>query len=92
MTDLKNEIIRIAKNNMVDIVGIASADDFDKNDPIFEIMPETKNGYLLRIRVVKGYVSRHRRGNNVLPIYHNGGREYGRDGYAHGTDCCREFY
>ncbi len=42
MTDLKNEIIRIAKSNMVDIVGFASADDFDKNDPIFEIMPETK--------------------------------------------------
>ena len=32
---MRDEIIKIAKENLADIVGFASAESFDKNDSIF---------------------------------------------------------
>ncbi len=51
---MKNEIIKIAKENLADIVGFAPASRFDKNDPIFKIYPETKTVIGLAFRVLRG--------------------------------------
>ena len=51
---MRNKIIEIAKQNGADIVGFAPADRFDKNDPIFKIMPETKTVIGLAFRVLRG--------------------------------------
>ncbi len=42
MNDMKQKIIEIAKKNWVDLVGFAPASRFEKDDPIFKIMPEVK--------------------------------------------------
>ena len=51
---MKQEIIRIAKENLADLVGFASASQFDKNDPIFKIFPQTKTVICLVFRVLRG--------------------------------------
>lgn len=51
---MKSEIIRIAKENLADIVGFAAADSFDKSDPIFKIFPDTKTVIALAFRVLRG--------------------------------------
>lgn len=51
---MKSEIIKIAKENLADIVGVASSDSFDKNDPIFKIFPNTKTVICLVFRVLRG--------------------------------------
>ena len=51
---MKSEIIKIAKSNLADIVGFASADSFQKDDPIFKIFPETKTVIALAFRVLRG--------------------------------------
>ena len=51
---MKEQIIKIAKDNLADIVGFASADSFDKNDPIFKIYPNTKTVIALAFRVLRG--------------------------------------
>lgn len=51
---MREEIIKIAKDNLADIVGFASADSFDKNDPIFKIYPHTKTVIALAFRVLRG--------------------------------------
>lgn len=51
---MKSEIIRIAKENLADIVGFAPASSFDKSDPIFKIFPETKTVIGLAFRVLRG--------------------------------------
>ena len=51
---MKEEIIRIAKENLADLVGFASATSFDKNDPIFKIFPNTKTVIGLAFRVLRG--------------------------------------
>lgn len=51
---MKNRIINIAKENYTDIVGFASADRFEKNDPIFKIYPDTKTVIALAFRVLRG--------------------------------------
>ena len=51
---MKSEIIKIAKDNLADIVGFASADSFDTNDPIFKIFPSTKTVIALAFRVLRG--------------------------------------
>ena len=51
---MKSEIIKIAKENLADIVGFASSDSFDKNDPIFKIFPNTKTVICLAFRVLRG--------------------------------------
>ena len=51
---MKQEIIRIAKENLADLVGFASASQFDKNDPIFKIFPKTKTVICLAFRVLRG--------------------------------------
>ena len=48
------ELIRIAKEHGVDIVGFAPASRFDKNDPIFKIFPGTKTVIGLAFRVLRG--------------------------------------
>ena len=51
---MKSKIIKIAKENLADLVGFASASSFDKNDPIFKIFPETKTVIGLAFRVLRG--------------------------------------
>jgi epoxyqueuosine reductase QueG len=51
---MRDKIIEIAKKNGADIIGFAPADRFDKNDPIFQIMPETKTVIGLAFRVLRG--------------------------------------
>lgn len=51
---LKDKIIEIAKKNWADKVGFAPASRFDKNDPIFKIMPETKTVICLVFRLLRG--------------------------------------
>ena len=51
---MKQEIIKIAKDNLADIVGFASAKSFDKNDPIFKIYPDTKTVIALAFRILRG--------------------------------------
>ncbi len=51
---MKQEIIRIAKDNLADIVGFANSDRFDKNDPIFKIYPEVRTVIALAFRVLRG--------------------------------------
>ncbi len=51
---MKNEIIKVAKENLADIVKFASADRFPKNDPIFKIFPEVKTVIGLGFRVLRG--------------------------------------
>ncbi len=52
--NIKEKIIALAKANSADIVGFAPAERFDKNDPIFKIMPETKTVIGLGFRVLRG--------------------------------------
>lgn len=51
---LKEKIIDIAKTCSADIVGFAPADRFEKNDPVFKIMPEVKTVIGLGFRVLRG--------------------------------------
>lgn len=51
---MRERIINLAKKNGADIVGFASADRFDKHDPIFKIMPETKTVIGMAFRVLRG--------------------------------------
>lgn len=51
---MKQEIIKIARENLADIVGFASSDAFSKDDPIFKIFPETKTVIALAFRVLRG--------------------------------------
>lgn len=51
---MKSEIIRLAKENLADIVGFASADSFEKDDPIFRIYPDVKTVIALAFRVLRG--------------------------------------
>ncbi len=54
MSELKERIEGIAKANAADIVGFAPADRFDKNDPIFKIMPEVKTVVGMAFRILRG--------------------------------------
>jgi len=51
---MRNRIIELAKRQGADVVGFASAGRFDKDDPIFKIMPETKTIIGLGFRVLRG--------------------------------------
>ncbi|MEE1238554.1 MAG: 4Fe-4S binding protein [Acutalibacteraceae bacterium] len=51
---MKSEIIKIAKDNLADIIGFASADAFERDDAIFKIYPETKTVIALAFRVLRG--------------------------------------
>lgn len=51
---MKDQIIKIAKENLCDMVGFASKDRFDANDPIFKIFPETKTVICLAFRILRG--------------------------------------
>ena len=51
---MKQDIIKIAKDNLADIVGFANAESFNKNDPIFKIYPNTKTVIALAFRVLRG--------------------------------------
>ena len=51
---MKSEIIKIAKENLADLVGFASASSFDENDPIFKIFPKTNTVIALGFRVLRG--------------------------------------
>lgn len=51
---MREGIINLAKRYDADIVGFAPASRFDKNDPIFRILPETKTVIGLGFRVLRG--------------------------------------
>ena len=51
---MKQKIIDLAKENWADLVGFAPASRFDKDDPIFKILPETKTVICLAFRVLRG--------------------------------------
>ena len=51
---MKDSIIKIAKENLADIVGFASAERFSKDDAIFKIFPETKTVICLAFRILRG--------------------------------------
>jgi len=51
---MKEKIIELAKKNDADIIGFAPAERFDKDDPIFKIMPETKTVIGLGFRILRG--------------------------------------
>lgn len=51
---MKNEIIKLAKDNLADIVRFADAARFEKDDPIFKIYPQTKTVIALAFRVLRG--------------------------------------
>ena len=54
MSDLRERIIKLAKDNGADIVGFAPAERFDKDDAIFKIMPTTRTVIGLAFRVLRG--------------------------------------
>ena len=54
MENLKEQIINLAKENGVDIIGFAPADRFDKDNEIFKIMPETKTVIGFAFRILRG--------------------------------------
>ncbi len=51
---MKNQIIALAKENLADLVGFASADRFSIDDPIFKIYPDVKTVIALGFRVLRG--------------------------------------
>ena len=51
---MREKIIELAKKNGADIIGFAPVSRFDKNDPIFRIMPETKTVIGMAFRVLRG--------------------------------------
>lgn len=51
---MKNRIIELAKANGADIIKFAPADRFEKDNPIFKIMPETKTVIGFAFRVLRG--------------------------------------
>ena len=51
---MKQQIIDLAKLNYADIIRFASANKFDKNDPIFKIFPNVKTVIGLGFRVLRG--------------------------------------
>ena len=51
---MRDRIIETAKKYGADIIGFAPAERFDKDDPIFRIMPETKTVIGLGFRLLRG--------------------------------------
>lgn len=51
---MKDEIIKLAKENGADIIGFAPSDRFSADNPIFKIMPETKTVIGLAFRILRG--------------------------------------
>ena len=51
---MKNKVIELAKKNGADIVKFAPASRFEKDSPVFKIMPETKTVIGLAFRVLRG--------------------------------------
>lgn len=51
---MRDEIIKIAKQNAADVVGFAPSDRFDADDAIFKIMPEVKTVIGLGFRILRG--------------------------------------
>lgn len=51
---MKEQIIKLAKENGADIVKFASAERFKPDNPIFKIMPETKTVIGLAFRILRG--------------------------------------
>ena len=51
---MKERIVDLARKNGADIVKFASAEQFSKDDPIFQILPETKTVIALAFRLLRG--------------------------------------
>ena len=51
---MREKIIELAKQNSADVIGFAPAERFEKDSPIFKIMPETKTVIGLGFRILRG--------------------------------------
>ena len=51
---MKDTIVKIAKENLCDIVGFASKERFAKDDAVFKIFPQTNTVICLAFRVLRG--------------------------------------
>lgn len=51
---MRDKIIELAKQNGADLVGFASADRFEKDSPVFQIMPEARTVIGLGFRILRG--------------------------------------
>ena len=51
---MRDEIIKLAKENGADIIGFAPSERFSADNPIFKIMPETKTVIGLAFRILRG--------------------------------------
>lgn len=51
---LREKVIALAKENSADIVGFAPAERFEKDSPVFRLLPETKTVIGLAFRVLRG--------------------------------------
>ena len=51
---MRDRIIALAKENNADIVGFAPASRFDRDDPIFRLLPETETVIGFAFRVLRG--------------------------------------
>ena len=51
---MRDKIISLAKDCCADLVGFAPAARFDKDDPVFKLMPEVKTVIGLGFRVLRG--------------------------------------
>lgn len=51
---MREELIKIAVKNGADVVGFAPAERFEKDDPIFKLMPDVKTVIGLGFRVLRG--------------------------------------
>ena len=52
--NIREEIISLAKETCADIIGFAPASRFQKDDPIFSLLPEVKTVIGLAFRVLRG--------------------------------------
>ncbi len=52
--NLRDRIIAMAKGEGADIVGFASADRFERDDPIFKLMPEVRTVIGMAFRILRG--------------------------------------
>ncbi len=54
MNNTQSELIRLARENLADIIGFAPAGRFGKDDPVFKLLPEVKTVIGLAFRVLRG--------------------------------------
>ena len=64
---MKERIVDLARKNGADIVKFASAEQFSKDDPVFQILPETKTVIALAFRLLRGSATTGAHSSGVIP-------------------------